>query len=76
MGSTHVAAISSLSSWAMLSQQGNTFSPKTERALVTKSKLTLLTKWQASLLGEELLCQGIKALSGRPADQEDCRLQL
>ena len=75
MGSIQVVAISSsLSSWAMLSQQGNTFSPKTERALVTKSKLMLLATWQANLLGEELLWQEIKALSGRPADQEDRRL--
>ena len=45
MGSTHVVAISSsLSSWATLSQQRNTFSPKAERALVTKSKLMLLAR--------------------------------
>ena len=75
VSSTHVVAISSsLSSWATLSQQRNTFSPKTERALVTKSKLMLLARWQANQLGEEVLWQGIKALSGRPADQEDCRL--
>ena len=75
MGTIQVVAISScLSSWATLSQQGNTFSPKTERTLVTKSKLMLLSRWQANQLGEELLWQGIKALSGRPADQGDCRL--
>ena len=75
MGSTQVVAISSsLSSWTTLSQQGNTFSPKTEGAPVTKSKLMLLATWQANLLGEGLLWQGIKALSERPADQEECRL--
>lgn len=45
MGTIQVVAISScLSSWATLSQQGNTFSPKTERTLVTKSKLMLLSR--------------------------------
>ena len=34
--------------------------------IVTKSKLTLLTAWQAKKLGDKVLRQGIATLFGKP----------
>lgn len=39
--------------------------------VVTTSKVVLLTAWQASKSRGELLGQGIAALFGKPANQED-----
>ena len=41
---------------------------------VTEAKLTLLTTWQASKSGKEMLKQGIGSVFGKPADQKDGRL--
>ena len=47
------------------------FPPSSWAAIVTESKLVLLTAGQTNQLRDEVLGQGIAALFGQPADQED-----
>ena len=44
--------------------------------MLTKSKLVLLSAWQANTLTDEVLQQETVTLFGKPADWEDDRLML